>query len=50
MDRPEGRDDCPLSDCRMFPTLAVAPAANAAATLNDKLDWFGTFRGRGGVP
>ena len=39
---------CPVAGC--FPTLAVAPGgARTAASLNDKLEWFGTFRGRGGI-
>ena len=39
---------CPVVGC--FPTaLAAVPANAASATLNDKLDWFATFRGRVGV-
>jgi opacity protein-like surface antigen len=40
---------CPVvAGC--FPTaLAAVPANAASATLNDKLDWFATFRGRVGV-
>ncbi len=39
---------CPVGGC--FPTvLAAVPANAASATLNDKLDWFATFRGRVGV-
>jgi len=37
---------CPVAGC--FPT-AVAPGTGVAAALTDKLEWFGTFRGRGGV-
>jgi outer membrane immunogenic protein len=37
---------CPVAGC--LPTAAPAGTA-AAATLSDKLEWFGTFRGRGGV-
>jgi outer membrane immunogenic protein len=39
---------CPVAGC--FPAIAIAPGgARTAATLDDKLEWFGTFRGRGGV-
>ena len=38
---------CPVAGC--FPAIAVAGGARTAATLSDKLEWFGTFRGRGGV-
>ncbi len=37
---------CPVAGC--FPT-AVAPGTGVGATLSDKLEWFGTFRGRVGV-
>jgi outer membrane immunogenic protein len=37
---------CPVAGC--FPT-AVAAGTGVAAALSDKLEWFGTFRGRGGV-
>ena len=37
---------CPVAGC--FPT-AVAAGTGVAAALTDKLEWFGTFRGRGGV-
>ena len=39
---------CPVAGC--FPALTAVPAGvRTAAALNDKLEWFGTFRGRGGV-
>lgn len=39
---------CPLAGC--FPALVAVPAgAGTAATLSDKLEWFGTIRGRVGV-
>jgi len=39
---------CPVVGC--FPGLTAIPAAGGtAATLEDKLAWFGTFRGRVGV-
>jgi outer membrane immunogenic protein len=37
---------CPVIGC--FPT-AVAAGTGVSATLTDQLEWFGTFRGRGGV-
>ena len=37
---------CPVVGC--FPT-AVAAGTGVGAALSDKLEWFGTFRGRGGV-
>jgi outer membrane immunogenic protein len=37
---------CPVAGC--FPTAVVA-GTGVAATVTDKLEWFGTFRGRGGV-
>jgi outer membrane immunogenic protein len=37
---------CPVAGC--FPT-AVAAGTAVGAALSDKLEWFGTFRGRGGV-
>jgi outer membrane immunogenic protein len=37
---------CPVAGC--FPT-AVAAGTGVGAGLTDKLEWFGTFRGRGGV-
>jgi outer membrane immunogenic protein len=37
---------CPVAGC--FPT-AVAAGTGVGATLTDKLEWFGTFRGRVGV-
>ena len=37
---------CPVAGC--FPT-AVAAGTGVGAALSDKLEWFGTFRGRGGV-
>ena len=37
---------CPVAGC--FPT-AVVPGTGVGATLTDKLEWFGTFRGRVGV-
>jgi outer membrane immunogenic protein len=37
---------CPVAGC--FPN-AVAAGTGVAASLSDKLEWFGTFRGRGGV-
>ena len=37
---------CPVAGC--FPT-AVVPGTGVAASLTDKLEWFGTFRGRGGI-
>ena len=48
MDWPEGSTTvlCPVAGC--FPTAGAA-GARTAATLSDKLEWFGTFRGRGGV-
>ena len=49
MDWPEGQHDCPLSGCRVFPGAAVAAGTGVGASLSDKLEWFGTFRGRGGV-
>jgi outer membrane immunogenic protein len=39
---------CPLAGC--LPALAAAPpGTGTAATLDDKLEWFGTIRGRVGV-
>jgi len=39
---------CPVAGC--FPALTAARAGGGtAAALTDKLEWFGTFRGRGGV-
>ena len=39
---------CPVAGC--FPRSPSRQAgARTAATLDDKLEWFGTFRGRGGV-
>jgi opacity protein-like surface antigen len=38
---------CPVAGC--FPT-AVAAGTGVGASLSDKLEWFGTFRGRGGGP
>jgi outer membrane immunogenic protein len=39
---------CPLAGC--LPALTALPAGAAtSAALNDKLEWFGTFRGRVGV-
>jgi outer membrane immunogenic protein len=35
---------CPVAGC--FPGLAVAPGLATSASLNDKLQWFGTTRGR----
>ena len=37
---------CPVAGC--FPT-AVAAGTGVGAALSDKLEWFGTFRGRGGI-
>ena len=37
---------CPVAGC--FPT-AVAAGTGVGAAISDKLEWFGTFRGRGGV-
>jgi outer membrane immunogenic protein len=37
---------CPLAGC--FPT-AVVPGAGVSASVTDKLEWFGTFRGRVGM-
>ena len=37
---------CPVAGC--FPA-AVAAGTGVAASLSDELEWFGTFRGRGGV-
>ena len=50
MDWPEGQHDCPLSRCRVFPARPPSRPAQAwGQALSDKLEWFGTFRGRGGV-
>ena len=39
---------CPVAGC--FPALTAVPAGTGVgAALSDKLEWFGTFRGRGGV-
>lgn len=39
---------CPLAGC--LPALTAVPAGvGTTATLNDKLEWFGTIRGRVGV-
>jgi outer membrane immunogenic protein len=39
---------CPLAGC--FPALTAVPAGvGTSAAINDKLEWFGTIRGRVGV-
>jgi len=38
---------CPVVGC--FPTAVAPGAGGVGATLSDKLEWFGTFRGRVGV-
>jgi len=38
---------CPVAGC--FPAAVAVPAVGTSATLEDKLDWFATFRGRVGV-
>jgi outer membrane immunogenic protein len=38
---------CPVAGC--FPTAVVPGAGGVSASLTDKLEWFGTFRGRLGV-
>src|SRR6476659_711127 len=39
---------CPVAGC--FPALTAVPAGvGTTASLNDKLEWFGTLRGRVGV-
>jgi outer membrane immunogenic protein len=38
---------CPAAAC--LPPAALAPAGGIAAALNQKIDWFGTVRARGGV-
>jgi len=38
---------CPVVGC--FPTAVIPAAGGVGASLTDKLEWFGTFRGRVGV-
>jgi outer membrane immunogenic protein len=44
--------DCPIGGCSFFPGVfanARPPGPAVPVTLGEKIDWFGTFRGRVGV-